>query len=37
MTYLLGKKELSADISSYERLDYIDNEKKTYIRKEERT
>lgn len=37
VTYLLGKKELSADISSYERLDYIDNEKKTYIRKEERT
>ena len=37
VTYLLGKKELSADISSYERLDYIDNEKKTYIRKEERS
>ena len=37
VTYLLGKKELSADISSYERLDYIDNEKKNYIRKEERT
>lgn len=33
VTYLLGKKELSADIEEYRRLNYIDEEHKTYIKK----
>ncbi len=32
-TYLLGKKKLSADITQYESLNYIDEERKTYIKK----
>lgn len=36
VTYLLGKKKLSVDIQSYEKLDRIDDESKTYIRKENR-
>ena len=31
---MLGKKQLSVDIASYEELDYIDEEKNAYIRKE---
>lgn len=33
VTYMLNKRELSADISNYEELDYIDGEKKTFIKK----
>lgn len=33
VTYLLGKKQLSADIEQYDRLDYIDEGQKTYIKK----
>ncbi|MGN0158270.1 MAG: AI-2E family transporter [Brotaphodocola sp.] len=33
VTYMLEKRELSADISNYENLDYIDGEKKTFIKK----
>ncbi len=32
--YLLGRRELSADMGQYEELDYIDERQKTYIRKE---
>ncbi|MCD8122174.1 MAG: AI-2E family transporter [Clostridiales bacterium] len=32
--YLLGRRELSADMEQYEELDYIDERQKTYIRKE---
>lgn len=34
VTYMLGKRELSADIKDYENLDYIDGEKKAFINKE---
>lgn len=33
VTYLLGKKRLSADIGEYDRLDYIHEENHTYIKK----
>lgn len=33
VTYMLGKRELSADIRDYENLDYIDGEKKAFINK----
>lgn len=33
VSYLLGKKQLSADIEHYEGLDHIDEEQKTYIKK----
>lgn len=33
VTYMLGKRELSVDIHDYENLDYIDGEKKTFVRK----
>lgn len=33
VTWLLSKKQLSTDIGRYECLDYIDEEKKTYIEK----
>lgn len=34
VVFLLGKKQLSVDIASYEELDYIDEERNAYIRKE---
>ena len=34
VVFLLGRKQLSVDIASYEELDYIDEEKNAYIRKE---
>lgn len=33
VTYMLGKRELSADISNYEDLDHIDGESKSFIKK----
>lgn len=33
VTYLLGRRRLSADIANYEKLEYIDEEQKNYIKK----